>query len=100
MSSSAGEAPSGCGSPTASRLRVPSSSTLPWSSSQDHADPCDGGDRSSPSELEASPLPSSSALPSRQQPSAGDQGHQGATFHAPCDDGGDRSSPASSWTRC
>src|SRR2546426_5904458 len=51
--------------------------TPPSSSTQvddrDHADACDGGERSSSSGLRASPRPSSCAPSSRQPPSAGDR---------------------------
>src|SRR3989442_1636042 len=65
----------------------------PWSWSQDHADACDGGERSS-----SSP-PSSCAPSSRRPPSADDRDHRGATSRAPCDDGADRSSPSASCRR-
>ncbi len=71
---------------------MPPSSSIP-ADDQDHADACDGDDRSSPSGLEASPLPSS-APASRQRPSVDDRDHPGAISRAPCDHGADRSSPS------
>src|SRR5439155_13737876 len=89
----------GCALLTVSRLRVPSSSTPPWSSSQDHADAYDDGERSSPSGVRAPPL-SSCAPSSLRPPSVDDRGRQGATSHAPCDDDGDRSWASPCWSRC
>jgi len=81
------------------RVRVIISLMPPWSSipvdGQDRADAYDGGERSSPSALRASPWPSSRAPSSRQQPSVDDRDRRGATSRAPCDDGADRSSPSS-----
>src|SRR2546422_6425273 len=76
--------PLGLASPRATPKSVfallPSPSMPPSSSTQvdaqDHADACDDGGRSSPSNPKSQPL-SSSAPSSRQPPSAGDRDHPG-----------------------